>query len=242
MPFTLFHVDRHLKRLDIHSQYSVDQIGSDCTRIDLRASVFSRGGGMPPDPPSQFGLCPYICASHKTLSKPAPLIKNIFLRPCSIYVTTIDGRCWVPILYDNSYSSKDSNLKCESYQHYGWFYKNHQTSAVKYWVLWWAPTMKRWLNMQAEIKPSLWKCMLCEIRQKRVEACNDHTNIQTAKHLVRMQCMSSQNSKKERPCQCFLWMMLMYSRHWVVLWHAKFSMGIPKETLIDKHFAHKEQL
>ena len=47
VPFTLFHVDRHLKRLDNHSQYSVEQIGSDCTRIDLRASVFqkfSRGG------------------------------------------------------------------------------------------------------------------------------------------------------------------------------------------------------
>ena len=40
VPFTLFHVDRHLKKLDNHSQYSVEQIGSDCTRIDLRASVF----------------------------------------------------------------------------------------------------------------------------------------------------------------------------------------------------------
>ena len=37
VPFTLFHVDRHLKRLDNRSQYSVEQIGSDCTRIDLRA-------------------------------------------------------------------------------------------------------------------------------------------------------------------------------------------------------------
>ena len=54
VPFTLFHVDRHLKRLDNHSQYSVEQIGSDCTRIDLRASVFlkfSGGGGEPPGPP-----------------------------------------------------------------------------------------------------------------------------------------------------------------------------------------------
>ena len=52
VPFTLFHVDRHLKRLDNHSQYSVEQIGSDCTRIDLRPSVFLKfsGGGMPPDP------------------------------------------------------------------------------------------------------------------------------------------------------------------------------------------------
>ena len=40
VPFTLFHVDRHLKRLNNHSQYSVAQIGSDCTTIDLRASVF----------------------------------------------------------------------------------------------------------------------------------------------------------------------------------------------------------
>ena len=35
VPFTLFHVDRHLKRLDNHSQYSVEQIGSDCTRPEL---------------------------------------------------------------------------------------------------------------------------------------------------------------------------------------------------------------
>ena len=82
MPFTLFHVDRHLKRLDIHSQYSVEQIGSDCTRIDLRASVFLKfSGGHAPGPPSQFGLCPHSCASHKTLSRPAPLIKNIFYAP-----------------------------------------------------------------------------------------------------------------------------------------------------------------
>ena len=48
VPFTLFHVERHLKKLDNHSQYIVEQIGSDCTRIDLRASVFQknvRGGG-----------------------------------------------------------------------------------------------------------------------------------------------------------------------------------------------------
>ena len=49
VPFTLFHVDRHLKRLDDHSQYSVEQIGSDCTRSDLRASVFLKisGGACP---------------------------------------------------------------------------------------------------------------------------------------------------------------------------------------------------
>ena len=57
VPFTLFHVDRHLKRLDNHPQYSVEQIGSDCTRIDLRASVFLKfsggggGGGHAPGPP-----------------------------------------------------------------------------------------------------------------------------------------------------------------------------------------------
>ena len=51
VPFTLFHVDRHLKKLDNHSQFSVEQIGSDCSRIDLRASVFQKfsGGSMPPD-------------------------------------------------------------------------------------------------------------------------------------------------------------------------------------------------
>ena len=38
---------------------------------------------MPPNPPSQSGLSPHICASRKTLSRPAPLIKNIFLRPCN---------------------------------------------------------------------------------------------------------------------------------------------------------------
>ena len=72
-PFTQFHVDRHLKRLDNHSQYSVEQIGSDCTRIDLRASVFQkifRGGGMPPDPPSWCGLCPHICENIEQASPP----------------------------------------------------------------------------------------------------------------------------------------------------------------------------
>ena len=80
-PFTLFHVDRHLKRLDNHSQYSVEQIGSDCTRIDLSASVFQKFSG---------GACPqtllvsagFARTFAKTLSRPAPLIKNIFLRLC----------------------------------------------------------------------------------------------------------------------------------------------------------------
>ena len=70
VPFTLFHVDRHLKRQDNHSQYIVEQIGSDCTRVDLGASVFQKfsgGGGHAPGPPSQFGLRPHICASRKTL-------------------------------------------------------------------------------------------------------------------------------------------------------------------------------
>ena len=59
-----------------------------CTRIDLKTSVFQKfssgGGGMPPDPPSQFGLRPHICTSRKTLSRPGPLIKNIFLRCCAL--------------------------------------------------------------------------------------------------------------------------------------------------------------
>ena len=56
--FTLFHVDRHLKRLDNHSQYSVEQIGSDCTRIDLRASVFLKfsGGACPQTPLASSGF------------------------------------------------------------------------------------------------------------------------------------------------------------------------------------------
>ena len=85
VPFTLFYVDIHLKRLNNHSQYSVEQIGSDWTRIDLRPSVFQKfsgGRGMPPDPPSQCGLSLHICALHKTFNRPAPLIKNIFLRLC----------------------------------------------------------------------------------------------------------------------------------------------------------------
>ena len=96
VPFTLFHVNRRLKRLDNHSQYSVEQIGSDCTRSDLRASVFLKfsGGGMPPDPLSQFGLRPHICALRKTLSRPAPLIKNIFL-PCICNDAMATGyECW----------------------------------------------------------------------------------------------------------------------------------------------------
>ena len=44
VPFTQYH-DGHLKRLDNHSQYSVEQIGSDCTRIDLRGSVFLKFSG-----------------------------------------------------------------------------------------------------------------------------------------------------------------------------------------------------
>ena len=57
VPFTLFHVDRHLKRLDNHSQYSVEQIGTDCTKIDLRASVFLKiSGGMLPDPLASSGF------------------------------------------------------------------------------------------------------------------------------------------------------------------------------------------
>ena len=49
----------------------------------------------------------------------------------AIYVTMV-----TPILYDNSYSLDDSNLKYESYRPYGWFFKNCQTLAFKYWVLW----------------------------------------------------------------------------------------------------------
>ena len=58
VPFTLFHVDRHLKRLDNHSQYSVEQIGSDCTRIDLRASVFLKfsAGACPRTPLASLGF------------------------------------------------------------------------------------------------------------------------------------------------------------------------------------------
>ena len=58
VPFTLFHVDRRLKRLDNHSQYSVEQIGSDCTRIDLRASVFLKfsGGACPRTPLPSLGF------------------------------------------------------------------------------------------------------------------------------------------------------------------------------------------
>ena len=58
VPFTLLHVDRHLKRLDNHSQYSVEQIGSDCTRIDLRASVSLKfsGGACPRTPLASLGF------------------------------------------------------------------------------------------------------------------------------------------------------------------------------------------
>ena len=45
----------------------------------------------------------------------------------AIYVAMV-----TPILYDNSYSLNDSNLKYESYRLYGWFFKNCQTLAFKY--------------------------------------------------------------------------------------------------------------
>ena len=78
VPFTLFHVDRHLKKLDNHSQYSVEQIGSDCTRIGLRASVFQKfsGGAWPRTPLASAGEARTGCALRKTLSRPAPLIKK----------------------------------------------------------------------------------------------------------------------------------------------------------------------
>ena len=97
VPFTLFHVDRHLKKLDNHSQYSVEQIGSDCTRIDLRASVFQKfsgGGGGGGGQKFSGGLRPRICTLRKTSSRPAPLIKNIFLRLCSVECHhTVYGQC-----------------------------------------------------------------------------------------------------------------------------------------------------
>ena len=67
VPFTLFHVDRHLKRLDNHSQYSVEQIGSDCTRIDLRASVFLKfsGGSWPRTPLASLGFACTFALSAK---------------------------------------------------------------------------------------------------------------------------------------------------------------------------------
>ena len=40
-----------------------------------------------------------------------------------------------PILYNNSYSLNDSNLKCESYWAYSWFLKNHQTLALVLWCV-----------------------------------------------------------------------------------------------------------
>ena len=47
--------------------------------------------------------------------------------PTAIYVAMV-----TPILYDNSYSLNDSNLKYESYRPYGWFFKNRQTLVFKY--------------------------------------------------------------------------------------------------------------
>ena len=41
----------------------------------------------------------------------------------------------MPILYDNSCSPIDSNLKYEGYRLHGWFLKNHQTLGLKYWVI-----------------------------------------------------------------------------------------------------------
>ena len=79
VPFTLFHVDRHLKRLDNHCQYSVEQIGSDCTRIDLRASVFQKfsgegGGGVAcprtPLPSSGFARTFALRAKHSAGQPP----------------------------------------------------------------------------------------------------------------------------------------------------------------------------
>ena len=72
--FTLFHVDRPLKKLDNHSQYSVEQIGSDCTRIDLRASVFQKfSGGVCPRPPlagAGFARTFALSAKHRVGQPP----------------------------------------------------------------------------------------------------------------------------------------------------------------------------
>ena len=63
VPFTLFHVDRYLKRLDNHSQYSVEQMGSDCTRIDLRASVLPRARMREGVKKSVLSVCQSVCLS-----------------------------------------------------------------------------------------------------------------------------------------------------------------------------------
>ncbi len=59
------------------------RVGSECIRTNLRKSEFQKFpvGGMPPDPPSQFGLCPLTSDT-----RPAPLPKNIFLRCCYCYI------------------------------------------------------------------------------------------------------------------------------------------------------------
>ena len=76
VPFTLFHVDRHLKRLDNHSQYSVEQIGSDCTRIDLRASVFLKfygwGGACSRTPLASSGFA-HTFAPVKNIEQASPI-------------------------------------------------------------------------------------------------------------------------------------------------------------------------
>ena len=73
------------------------------------------------------------------------------------------------------------------------------------------------------IDGSCW--VLCEIRQ-RVEACNDHINIQTAQHLV--QCTSSQIVKRNEHvsascgwCWCIQdhWLLCVWGRHWNMCRH-----------------------
>ena len=76
VPFTLFLVDRHLKKLDNHSLHSVEQIGSDYTRIDLRASVFFfknfLGEACPRTPLTSAGFaCTFeLCAQHRVGQPP----------------------------------------------------------------------------------------------------------------------------------------------------------------------------
>ena len=66
-------MDRHLKRLDNQSQYSVEQICSDCTRIDLRASFFPKifRRSMPRTPLASSGFACTFALRAKQLSRPS---------------------------------------------------------------------------------------------------------------------------------------------------------------------------
>ena len=68
-------------------------------------------------------------AATRRTSKKLSKVALAFSGSVASSLATIYVAMLTPILYDNSHSPNDANLKYESYQP---FFKNHQTLALKY--------------------------------------------------------------------------------------------------------------